>query len=317
MIDCVSLPNGGGVSPINSRVSDKIRHLQNAIPYSEDLMNRFSTKIAVDKVTRELEHQFDISQISIPYEIEAFVKSQRSEATGNDYRGTVNQFVSYCAENGINILDLTAKNVDGFLQYLQGKYSVGSVVTKMRGCSSFFKFLLHRYPDTVKHNPFFGRKLPKNAPSRRRDFPTDNDIRELKKELRRLGRLDLMAVVDILGKYGYRVGIFQNMVVDCNTGKWSSDSKGQDYKGRFTPTETKNLLENNALSLKISTIKVSITRYTKKLYDKGVISCPFSAHDMRHSVIKKGVNNCKDGAEIVSFSRRFHKNLATTMGYLE
>jgi hypothetical protein len=316
MTGLVSLSNGGDVSPINNRVSDKIRHLKNEIPKNELLMDRFSTKIAVDKVTRELEHQFNISQISISYEIEEFVKGQRSETTGNAYRVIVNQFVSYCTANGMNILDLTVKNVDNFLQYLKGKYSVGSVVTKMRGCSSFFKFLICRYPDTFKYNPFFGRKLPKITPTRRRDFPTDNDIRELKKELRRIGRFDLVSIVDILSKYGFRVGIFQHMIVDYDTGKWYSDSKGQDYKGKFTKTETKNLRDFDALSLSISTIKVTISRYTKKLYDNGVISCPFSVHDMRHSVIKKGVNKCGNVAELLSFSGRFHKNLTTTLSYL-
>jgi hypothetical protein len=59
-----------------------------------------------------------------------------------------------------------------------------------------------------------------------------------------------------------------------------------------------------------------IKKYTNRLYKEGMISCSFSVHDFRRYCIKKGLKECKNGEDILLLSRRFHKQINTTIGYL-
>ena len=143
----------------------------------------------------------------------------------------------------------------------------------------------------------------------------DSDIKELKRELKRSGRENVICAVDLMSKYGFRVGIFENMKVNYENGIWTSISKGSDLKGKFLKSELKRIKESGILKLSKSQITHVIRKYTQKLYDKGIIGCPFSCHDLRHYYItKKGKDmNIKD---FIQFSRGIHKNVSTTLGYM-
>jgi hypothetical protein len=132
--------------------------------------------------------------------------------------------------------------------------------------------------------------------------------------LGRINRKDIICVIDLICKYGFRVGIFENIKIDYN-GNWVSESKGSLMKGKFLKSELKKIVDSEMLSLKKSVIINTVRKYTQKLFDNKVIGCPFSVHDLRHYFITK---NGKDLTieEFVKFSRKIHKNVGTTLSYL-
>jgi hypothetical protein len=62
-----------------------------------------------------------------------------------------------------------------------------------------------------------------------------DDARKLKQELIRIDRKDIVCVIDLICKYGFRVGIFREMKIDTE-GNRISESKGRDYRGGYRNT---------------------------------------------------------------------------------
>lgn len=143
---------------------------------------------------------------------------------------------------------------------------------------------------------------------------TVNDLKELKNELKRIRRKDIICAVDLLCNYGFRVGIFKNMKID-REGNWNSVSKEHNMKGKFLKNEVKMINETGILKLKGYTITNIIVKYTKKLFKEGKIGSPFSPHDIRHWYITtKGRGLTME--EFIKFSRGIHKNVNTTLNYM-
>jgi integrase len=166
----------------------------------------------------------------------------------------------------------------------------------------------------LRVNPFSKIKLPRIIPSRRIDVVTDNDIKELRKELKRINREDILCAVDLLCKYGFRVGIFNKMKID-REGNWNSVSKEKSVKGKFLKDEVKKINESGLLKLKGYTITNTIVKYTKKLEKGRKIGSAFSPHDIRHYYITKYGKDLSMG-DFIRFSRGIHKNVNTTLGYM-
>jgi hypothetical protein len=163
-------------------------------------------------------------------------------------------------------------------------------------------------------NPFYGRKLPKLNDCYKKDYVTNNDLIELKKEMTRIGRKDIVCVLKLLNKYGWRIGIFENMKIYDN-GEWESISKGEIKKGKLLKSEIKEIMETGLSELRICTIKNIIKKYTNKLYRDGKISCDFSVHDIRRKCILDDIR-LNNGEGFLRASKKFHKSPNTTYSYI-
>jgi site-specific recombinase XerD len=299
---------------INSGIKQGISVIKNELNYNSNLRNSVIRKVVEKKIIDDVELDYDVSDINISNEMSDFLKCQTSKTTKNNYEMWLTEFLKWCKLEKVNCLKITRKEVESYLIHLNNRYSSNSVRSKIMGVCSFYKFLMFRYTKVFLINPFHKLKLPKINLVRRIDIVTDNDVRELKKELGRIGRKDIICVVDLICKYGFRVGIFENMIIDYN-GNWSSVSKGVQIKGKFLKTEVKKIIDSEMLSVNKSVITNVVRKYTQKLFDNKVIGCPFSVHDLRHYFITK---NGKDLTieEFVKFSRKIHKNVSTTLSYL-
>jgi integrase len=183
------------------------------------------------------------------------------------------------------------------------------------GVCSFYQFLIIRYPKVLSVvNPFHKLKLPKNTLVRRVDIITEKDIKELRKEFKRIDRIDIICVIDLLVKYGFRIGIFEDMKVDSK-GNWESVSKGNVMRGKFTQKERELINETGILNTKKYNLTNIICKYTEKLFNEGKIGSKFSPHDIRHFYITKNGKDLTMG-EFIKFSRGIHKNINTTLGYM-
>jgi hypothetical protein len=73
-----------------------------------------------------------------------------------------------------------------------------------------------RHPETFLFNPFHNLPLPKKVTVRKEDVVTENDIKELRKEFKRICREEMLFCLDMMVKYGFRVGSFEKMKVNKN-----------------------------------------------------------------------------------------------------
>jgi integrase len=300
-------------SDLNDMVSGYVWQVQEAIPHNEKLRNKVAKTVAGKMVVEEVEHNFKVSAINIDYEKELFLQSPRlSTTTRSNYRKWLEKYLSWCTSNNIDCRKINRIEAQSYLYTLNCKYSPASTRCMILSVSSFYTFLSFRYFDVV-NNPFYKLDLPK-LKEPEHDVVTFEDLKVLRKYFLKLGRKDFVCAVEILEKYGFRVGIFETMKIDRN-GNWTAVSKEQRKSGKFTKGETKMILDSGLLKMRKCTIANKIRKVTTMLFKAGKISCPFSVHDIRHYRITDDMNNSKDGADIIVVSRKYHKNLNTTMGY--
>jgi site-specific recombinase XerD len=300
---------------INGLIKNGIDFVRDELKFNPNLREKVIKKVVEKKIVDEFEYDYDISEIKLGNELKEFLDSPTlSDITKKNYKKWINNFFEYCNKEKINFLKIKRCHVDNYLSYLGQNYSSNSVRSYIMGICSFYKFLIYRYPKLFSLNPFHGLKLPKIRLVRRIDIVCDNDVKELKKEFKRIGRDDIICVIDLICKYGFRIGIFENMKIDDN-GNWKSVSKGSELKGKFNKIELKRIKSSGILNLSKSTIQNIIQRYSNKLFKNRIIGSPFSVHDLRHYYITK---NGKDLTieEFIKFSRKIHKNISTTLSYI-
>jgi hypothetical protein len=298
---------------INKTIDNKISFIKNNLD-NKNISNVITNKVVEDIIVENVKINYKLSKISILTELMEFLKIQNSEKTKEVYGYSINEFIKYSRKNKIDILKLKASDVDSYLNYLNSHYSSRSVRLKITSLSSFLKFIIYRYPENFKINPFYGRKLPRLNDRFRKDYITNNDLNELKNEMKRIGRNDILCVIKLLNKYGWRIGIFENLKI-YNDNSWESISKGEVKKGKLLKSEVNEILETRILELRTITIRNIIKKYTTKLFQKGIIGCNFSVHDIRRKCILDEIKK-NNGEEFLKVSKKYHKNPNTTYGYI-
>jgi hypothetical protein len=279
--------------------------------------NKLSDEVAKKVLTDDCELDYHVSKINFFKELERFLAVKVSAATRNNYRNAIDQFVKWCEDNSVKPLLVTPSDVDRYQGFLSDNgYANTSMRVKICGVSSFYTYLLYRHSKVFKINPFGKRKLPPDICKKPKRYITDKDITAMKNEYRRIGRLDMVCVVDLLTKYGFRVGCFSTMTIDGN-GRYSFVSKGKTTEGKFTKQEYNRIIKYRVLDVSYETLKNITKEYAHKLYLVGKVSCDFSIHDYRRYYINVHANKlCNDVPAFIQFSRSVHANINTTMRYV-
>jgi site-specific recombinase XerD len=305
---------GNSVLDINTGIKKGIETVKEGLKKSPELREKVIYRVVEKKIIDEVEYNYDLSGIKIYQELRDFIKLQTSDITKINYKKWVTDFLKWCFLERIDCLKITRREVESYLVYLCSEYSPNSVRSKIMGVCSFYQFLIYRHNKIININLFHKLKLPKVRLVRRVDVITGNDIKELKKEFKRIGRYDIICVIDLMVKYGFRVGLFENMKIN-REGNWKSISKENEMTGKFTKNEVCQIKETGVLKLRKYTITNIILKYTGKLFKEGKIGSKFSPHDIRHYFITK---NGKDLTmeDFIKFSRKIHKNINTTLGYM-
>jgi site-specific recombinase XerC len=300
-------------SPVPLSVVDltnnKVNQIKQSLEWDPAVQEIVSNKAAEKVIVNDVEFKFLVSKIDFYKELETFLANRNSPATRTGYKHSIMEFVKWCNNQDLNPLEVTVHDVDRYQCSLDdNQFSNKTIRTRILGVSSFYTFLSIRYPRVLKVNPFTRRNLPKDRCLNPKDYIKDSDIKALKKEFKRIGRNDIITVLDLLSKYGFRVGSFETLSIDKDGG-FSCTSKGSDYVEKFTKKECQQITRFNVLDLTTSTIKTTIKKYVHKLYLVGGVSCDFSVHDIRRYYINKHADGCKDFREFLEFSRTIHKNV--------
>jgi len=273
-------------------------------------MKTFET-LAVNRQTLS----FKKSKISIESEIDKFLSFQTSEKTRVSYENHIKHFLKYLDERNLDFRNLTVDNVDSYLLSILSTYSSRTVRLKLATLSSFYKNLIIRHPEVFIVNVFHKRKLPAIKDQFEKDFVTESELNVIKKRLTELNRKDVVTVIDLLNKYGFRVGIFTDMKID-DKNNWTSVSKGEEKKGRFTKKEVNLIYKYKILETKVSIFQNAFNRVSKVLHSQRLINCKPSLHDIRRKVILDEVKE-NGGLAFLETSQKYHKNPLTTFGYIK
>jgi hypothetical protein len=303
---------------MNNKISGYLWNAQEELQHNTTAQEQVIKSVVAKKIVKTAEYNYDISCINTFKELQDFLKrANLSETTKKNYTKWLNDFILWCNSKDIDCRKVTRMEAENYLYFLVNtkKYSANSARSMILSVSSFYTYLSYIFPDIIKKNYFYKLDLPTIIPVRKRDFVTDNDLVVLRKEFKRIKRDDIICVIDIIKKYGFRVGIFENMKIDLN-GNWNSVSKEKVMNGRFTESEVQKINKSGLLKLSKSTIENIILKYTKKLYESGKISCSFSIHDIRHWFITKTANEMKSITDFARFSKTIHKDIRTTLGYI-
>jgi integrase len=267
------------------------------------------------KIVEKTEYNLDMNTVNIETELKQFLKSPKlSEISRKNYTRWLGVYLRWCTEKKIDSRKITRMEAENYLFHLDCKYAPNTTRSMILSVSSFYTFLMIRYPDIFHGNPFFRLQLPKIKLTRRIDIVEKVDIDTLVEEFKRIGRADVICALILMEKNGWREGIFSTMTVD-KRGYYHAVSKEKEENGKFTPEEKKMVLESGVLKLRKTTLTNIVLKYTKKLFEEGKIGSPFSCHDLRHYFFnyQADTNTFRGFVEI---SRKFHKNLNTSVGYV-
>jgi hypothetical protein len=193
-----------------------IHDIENMIKNDPVKRDQILKHIAGKKVIEKYDHNYEVDKVDIDREIDDFINLQKSPSTKTVYRCYVDRFINWCKSEGLDPRKITRRDIDSFTVYIGVKLNLSSntVRLNMGSVSSFYKFLMIRNQKLFLVSPFAGVKYPKVELVRRVDKITHKDVIELKNKLKKINRKDCLIAIDLMTKYGLRVGSFQNMIID-------------------------------------------------------------------------------------------------------
>jgi len=280
-------------------------------------------------------------QINLDKTIDQWILNKKSPATKETYRIYINHFLNWTDKMGIDPVLISAEQVDNFIAELKSKFKPNSVRLIVFSCSSFFQ-TLRRYGH-ITINPFRNAPLPdkhyakaiQTDQSRTIPVMTKQEYKiimaELENQARRSGKhisnsrarnnaRRLIPAIHFMASYGLRIGAIPGIeLIDKN---FTYTTKGNKSDSRKLKTETIALIKRFDLNKrpfkhyeKLATLKYSVKRLTRKLFDNNKIKYSYTAHDFRHYFSLQEYTRNKD---IVDLKNKLnHSSLAMTDIYLQ
>lgn len=282
---------------------------------NKDIEFDLNKQVAIDIAKEKHKLNNAINNIDINEEIALFLNSFTSKVTIRSYSRVIRFYIEYCDSNNIDIFKANITVADSYIKHLMNKYSSSSVWTHYGTIASFYNYLIDRYPDIIRKNPFHKRKLPVIEDKFDKDVVTNKDIKELLKYFKGINRFDYITIIKLLDKHGFRIGFLEKMRID-KRGYLVTISKRQNIKVKLTAEEINNINKYKILELDHNTVGAKIREVAERLYKKGIVSCPFSAHDIRARVMNRDMKE-NGGDKFIKVSQKFHKNISTTARYIK
>lgn len=227
------------------------------------------------------------------------------------------------------MFSLSAKTADSFIKNLSGRFSSSSVLTKAGGVSSFYSYV-ERITEGKIINSFRGSRVrPRLQYENKNKFysfrnVTQATIEETEKDFQKIidsvkaENKSFKAIIYIMLFRGLRAGSFERLQIDKNFFK--TISKGKIYSGEFSPELSEKLSRLGVKKESFSSwtaerIENLFKYYSKKLYEKNLISFPYSCHDARHVYAIKNYLETKDIYKVSKLLN--HNSVNITERYLK
>jgi site-specific recombinase XerD len=293
--------------------------IANEAPELKDLnkeqLEQIAKIVITQRLTNELNEKANIANID--YKTEKAIFLMQVGHCGSDYTQiaylrALGKLERFTKRNNLNILQLSYGQADDFIYSLDG--SPNSKRLTIAAISSFYSYLERRNA-SIK-NPIRGTKArPQSKTVKEVEIPDDDEMGII---LTNIPDLEKMAIY-IMAYRGLRVGALNKLKIWGT--HYQSFSKGKGIEGELSAeillniksTEFFNKTPFSAMST--NAIKLRVYRATMKLYERGLIKSPYSAHDFRHYY---AVSEYKRDKDIYKLSKLLdHSNIAITQTYLK
>lgn len=281
--------------------------------------------IKVDQLKEELRAKVKRERFDFDNIVEEFL-IDRSESlyTVKQYRRNLERYFSYLDSRDLHPLEVKAREVDGFIRFLNSSKLASATRRNIIDTISSFYSYLHRL-ELVTHNYFKGSRKPvveKAAPLR---VPTLYDIELIREsyleDLKACGRgstgkrraaLQMLPLFDLTLTTGLRLGALRTLKISPD-GSYTGRSKGKALQGRICKAIRKRIKEAgiNLEEQSEAKIQKNFERKIKRLYGEP----RYSWHDLRHYFAVWHYRTHKD---IYTLSVLLnHGQITTTTKYLE
>jgi len=278
--------------------------------------------IIKDTVKKRAIAELDIEKTAVNLDatIDSFLRCYNSMETRRSYQKTIAAFLAHLDLIKCDLFQLTRGVVQNYKDELYNEYSSASAKQKVATLQAFWrKGLMRDHPKVFTVNHFENLRLEPTVSKYAKDVITNTMFKRICVQLLDDDRVDVLCVVKFLERTGERIGIFKNMVItNKRTFAYDATSKGKCRVGKLTKEEYRVFDFYGIIGMdNLHFVQECFRRACKKLHDKGKLDCIPSVHDLRRRRIALDVKNCKDYLAVVAVSQRFHKNIGTTMAYIE
>ncbi|MBP8016879.1 phage integrase N-terminal SAM-like domain-containing protein, partial [Candidatus Gracilibacteria bacterium] len=176
---------------IKSDLINEISNNLNSISleqFSKDQLEKIAKLLYLDKAKEKLNNEANKVKFNYEEVKETWLKEFRAKNTKLIYKKSLSIFKNYLEEKGLHILDVKAKDIDGFITVLNNIEELSNSTKRLyiTAVSSFFS-KLQRW-EHIDFNYFKGSKLPKKERSRELKVPSSQDVETIRKTL--LGYLE-------------------------------------------------------------------------------------------------------------------------------
>jgi hypothetical protein len=303
------------------KIDYAIEQFENRFDTDPDFRNKVYKHIGVAEGIKKQTRNWKKSKVNFEELIDNFLNTFDSIKTRKNYYRSIRIFLSWLQMENIEPLEITPVDMDKYLMFLKDSernYSSNTIRLYTMGIVSLYNYVMRLHNDLFITNPVHGVKLPKLDLKKERDTPTIEDIKTVRDYCESINRNDFVLLMDILPKYGYRIGIFKGMKFTGKNGNFKSISKGKVISGKFTIKEMSGILKMELTGKDTESLSAIFCKFTKKLFERGKVSCSFSLHDIRRFTITNRLNSCNGNVqEMKRVSEEIgHSSLNTTLGYV-
>jgi hypothetical protein len=259
-----------------------------------------------------------------------YLGSKRSEQTKGIKQRALMKWTKWATPLDVDFLQPTMAQAQAYVAYLTETMAPNSVNVYVSTLSDLIEWARDTECASL-HN--YWRRTPKPIARNvnREDNPTDSDISTLIQYFQAPETVDttdhvhnkakaapeIAAVVSLLAKYGWRSGALKDAKL-LHHNRIQLLTKGKIVEQTITPEDKALILKYKLIGMDQYKVQTRVYKATKLLHSLGLISCPFSAHDIRHKFITEGAAKCQTQLEFVAFSRNVvcHASVNTTYNYV-
>lgn len=313
-------------------VENKILETPELKNLSSEQLEKIAQLVIIQRYTDQMNKEVDLKKYNYNELKEIFISNSgrtNSKNTQSAYRNALKNFEAYLEERKIeNAFSIDTSIADDFIYSLRDKKSASTIRQYCGALGSFFSFVERRSNGTIK-NVFRGTKArPANKTNKSNKFynitVNQNTLTELENDFETLmahiDNKELNTILLIMKNTGLRVGAFTSSF-QIRGNRFITETKGKEFIGTL-PENCLKAVRNAGLkhtntfeNWNDTKLKNLIKYYTKKLYEKGLISYNYSAHDLRHYYAIKKYTETKD-IHLVS-KLLGHSSIAITENYLK
>lgn len=224
-----------------------------------------------------------------------FLKRYASENTRNAYEYALNDFELFCYRHDLKTpVAATPSIIDKWILEQNQTKSPATVRRNVGAVSAFFKYSERESMGEIR-NPVHGSKRPKLKRTKNDKFYSLGEVNAV--HLQKIGadiqtildnesNKELKAIISIMAFRGLRCGAFEEMKLHGES--FRTVSKGEEVKGSLPSiclqyiTDAEIKRNEPFVTWSSNRVKQNVKNHCRKLYDAGLISYRYSAHDFRH-----------------------------------